>query len=487
MAVIINKQELRDKILACWTGKNIGGTMGAPYEGSIEVQDIQGYITEQGTALPNDDLDLQLVWLKALEEHGPQKMTPALLSDYWAKCIPPMWNEYGTAKANIRTGMIPPLSGELNNERWKNSNGAWIRSEIWACLAPGYPNLACKYAFMDACVDHGYSEGTIAEIFTASMESYAFFEHDLRKLIDISLQKIPAESRVYRSIKIVTDAYDSGKDWITARNLVVEDNADLGWFQAPANVAFVILGLLYGEGDFKKSMITAINCGDDTDCTGATIGAIMGIMNGTAGSPQDWAEYIGDNIITVAVGNGTGEMQYPKTCTELTDRVMRLVPMMFLAHNADFEFTDGDTDYIDNGKIAHLPEPITYFREKKYSYMGYDGINEKCYIEYDGEPNVAPNSEVHVSVVFENKNYEPRQLHVQIYTPDGWTAEYSKRVFLIHNMTESVHHYIKNSHITTLDVIIRTNENVRDINRCVVEVTTDGRANVEFAPIVLLG
>ena len=38
MLVKWNKAELRDKIYACWQGKNIGGTLGTPYEGKTELQ-----------------------------------------------------------------------------------------------------------------------------------------------------------------------------------------------------------------------------------------------------------------------------------------------------------------------------------------------------------------------------------------------------------------------------------------------------------------
>ena len=61
MEIRLNKQQLRDKILGCWIGKNIGGTMGAPYEGDKSMQDISGFKTAKGEPLPNDDLDLQLV------------------------------------------------------------------------------------------------------------------------------------------------------------------------------------------------------------------------------------------------------------------------------------------------------------------------------------------------------------------------------------------------------------------------------------------
>ena len=159
----LNRAVLRDKIYACWIGKNIGGTMGTPFEGNTEIQSIEGFTTPEGTVLPNDDLDLQLIWLKALEEKGPYGITAQVLGEYWLNYISPSWNEYGIGKGNLRLGLLPPLSGEYEN-RWKHSNGAWIRSEIWACVTPGCPDAAIRYAVEDAMVDHGMSEGTFAEM-----------------------------------------------------------------------------------------------------------------------------------------------------------------------------------------------------------------------------------------------------------------------------------------------------------------------------------
>ena len=271
--LVFNKNTIKDKIYACWLGKNIGGTMGTPFEGRTELNDIQGFSTPENVVLANDDLDLQLVWLRAIEDYGPYSLNEQILGEYWISYIPPHWNEYGIGKNNMRAGLLPPMSGEYENP-WKHSNGAWIRTEVWACMAPGCPDIAIKYARMDASVDHGAGEGTYAAIFLAAIEAAAFVIHDLRELIDIGLSKIPADCRMARSINLLLDCYDKGIDWKETRRILVEDSADLGWFQAPANVAFSMLGLLYGEGDFKKSMILAINCGDDTDCTGATLGSI---------------------------------------------------------------------------------------------------------------------------------------------------------------------------------------------------------------------
>lgn len=186
----INRQMYLDKVKACWTAKNIGGTIGGPYEGTKEMLNISGYSTPKGKALPNDDLDLQLLWLCAVEEQSIRKITPQLLGEYWLNYIPPHWNEYGVAKANMRMGLVPPFSGEYCNELWRHSNGAWIRTEIWACLFPGYPELAVRYAYVDASVDHGMGEGTYAAMFVAALQSMAFFHSDIRWLIEKSLSFI---------------------------------------------------------------------------------------------------------------------------------------------------------------------------------------------------------------------------------------------------------------------------------------------------------
>ena len=66
----MNRAVYMDKLHACWLGKNIGGTLGMPYEGSHEMHDVKGFKTPKGEPLPNDGLDLQLVWLSALERRG---------------------------------------------------------------------------------------------------------------------------------------------------------------------------------------------------------------------------------------------------------------------------------------------------------------------------------------------------------------------------------------------------------------------------------
>jgi len=351
--VNLNRHELRNKIYGCWLGKNIGGTLGGPYEGRREVLDVKGYTTPPGQPLPNDDLDLQLVWLKAIRERGPLGITASVLGEYWLNFIPANWNEYGICKSNMKAGLAPPLSGMYNNP-WKHSNGAWIRSEIWACLAAGATDLAIRYAYEDASVDHGGGEGMFAALFTAAIESAAFVISDRETLIRIGLSKIPPDCRVARSIRIVLEAHAGGLTWQQTRERVVEDSADLGWFQAPANVAFAILGWMYGEGDFGKSLCLAVNCGDDTDCTAATLGATLGILLGKDGIPKQWTEHIGDGILTIALDRSSCPL--PLTLEGLTDAVLEQVPLSLGAFQIPITVSDGPTD-LRGVPDLHLDDP----------------------------------------------------------------------------------------------------------------------------------
>lgn len=59
-----------DKVYGCWLGKCIVGTVGAPYEGMKQLLHLEFDEKMIAAMLPNDDLDLQVLWLSVLEEKG---------------------------------------------------------------------------------------------------------------------------------------------------------------------------------------------------------------------------------------------------------------------------------------------------------------------------------------------------------------------------------------------------------------------------------
>ncbi len=339
-----------DKVKGCWLGKNVGGTLGIPFEGKRGTFDV-GYYTHDITAgmLPNDDLDLQLVFLNAAERFG-RALTAENLADYWVYGIPCDWSEYGAGRANVTAGIAPPLSGGLHNE-FRNSCGCFIRSELWACLAPGHPEIAVRYAYMDGCVDHA-DEGVYGEVFCAAVQSAAFAETDTEKLIDIGLSYIPADCALAGAIQLARQTWRDNIGWKEARKTIllaypdtfglmrsqpdpVIPRGELG-FDVPANIGLMVMAWLYGQGDISRSICIAAGCGEDADCTAGTLAATLGIAFGSGCFEKRWTDPIGTAIKTFTVDRTKEDVLIPETIDQLTDRVAKLMPV-FLQGHCSFE------------------------------------------------------------------------------------------------------------------------------------------------------
>ncbi len=345
-----------DKVRACFTGKNIGGTLGAPFEGKRGVFDVTYYTHDLSYGvLPNDDLDLQLVFLCAAERFG-RALTTQNLADYWMYGIPVDWSEYGAGRANVKFGFQPPVSGNFKNE-FRNSCGCFIRSELWACLCPGHPELAVKYAYMDGCVDHA-DEGVFGEIFCAAVEAAAFAEGDSQTLINIGLSYIPESCAVAGAVRLAIEAYKDGRGWKQARHDILSAYPDtfglmrsapdpliprgaLG-FDAPANIGLMVMAWLYGEGNFSDSICIATGCGEDADCTAGTLASILGIIGGTSCFEARWLAPIGDEIKTTTVDLSKEDLPIPRSVGALTARIMCMMPT----------FMQGFYSFDENGTLT---------------------------------------------------------------------------------------------------------------------------------------
>lgn len=309
-----NIEDFFDMVYACWMGKNIGGTLGGPLEGRMELMDIKGYTQSFVESVENDDLDLQLVNLHCVEQYGG-RADMALLSREWLEHVHFEYDEYGHALTNMRRGLGSPLSGCYNNF-FTDCMGSPIRSEIWAVICAGMPDLAAYYAYHDASVDHAGGEGVYGEIFFAVLESMAFVEKDKFRLIDTALSYLPSDSAVRRAVELLLDCYHKDMDWVSARQAIIDNFAGDNFTYAPVNIAFTLVGWLYEEG-FTRQMLTTINCGYDTDCTVATLGSLLGILYGTKYLDPYWTEPLGEKIITSRPITG---FDAPGTITELTQR-----------------------------------------------------------------------------------------------------------------------------------------------------------------------
>jgi len=453
----LGRDEYCDRMRGCWLGKNIGGTLGTPYEGQKFVHDLTYYDPIPEEPLPNDDLDFQLVWLKMLEDRGVDP-TFRDFSDYWLKHLSGHWySEYSFCTYNLKRGLRPPISGAFQNY-FVDEMGSPIRSEIWACVAPGDPQLAATMAWMDSCMDHAGGEGTWGEMFWSAVESAAFVTSDPGVLIDIGLSMIPISSHISRCIREAVRCHRAGVRWDEARERIATTFGHHNACNAIPNHGFTVVGWLYGK-DFGDKICKAVNCGYDTDCTGATLGSLLGIVHGAAELPSEWISPIGDAVVPVKFTVTEG---LPKTVSELVNRTQVVAERFVSERSRAVEFasttslpSDPDSSLFANGGPRRLHGFV--------AQSTVVNVNDlQVIFHYGGEPVLQPN----VSRVFEvslRRRWEPAAANVaelELAVPEGWIMGEAK-VGLDRYSFEVSPGRVEDSNIVRLRV--RSNEVVEEV------------------------
>lgn len=504
MGTQLSFKEYRDKVKACFLGKNIGGTLGAPFECIRGVYDIDYYTHDLSLGvLPNDDLDLQLVWLNAAEQYG-RGVDAEILGEYWLSYIVADWSEYGAGKNNLRYGLVPPISGWYRNHN-KDSCGCFIRSEIWACLAPGHPEIAVRYAYEDAICDHA-GEGMYGEIFCAALQSAAFVEKDMHALIDAALSYIPKDCAVAGAVRAALECHEKGMDWKAARKAILqkfpgsfgmlhgyrdqepEEDVPVGnlGYDAPSNIGIMALGWVYGEGDFSRSICIAAGCCEDGDCTAGTLGALLGIIGGTAAIDEKWLQPIGDEIKTVSIDRTKACLDVPETVSALTARIIRLMPT----------FLQGHFDLDETGAIAFHPvECIANAVTKTGVFDREDfsreiSVSPVCVrrsnclmdirIEYDGELDIREGQTKAFHVKAKNRLHSQQWLECRLHLPEGWSGDPSDTICVNLNQTHG------GSSITEFDFAVTPQAPVRGRTDILLEIRSNGRLHRMYVALPLL-
>ncbi len=409
---VIDRKVFRDKVFACWLGKNIGGTLGAPHECKRHTHALEFYDPVPTKAAANDDLDLQLVWLKCLEDEGLDPSV-AQLADHWgryARSYP--WNEYGFFMRNYARGLRPPVAGCFENY-FVDEMGSPIRSEIWACLHAGDPQAAARMAWKDSAVDHAGGEGTCGEMFWAAVEAAAFVESDPLTLIRIGLEMIPLSSHVARSIREAVWCRENGLAWGYARERIESRFGHLQPCNAVPNHGFTLIGWLYGK-DFGDCLCKAVNCGYDTDCTGATLGSLLGILGGAAAIPARWLRPIGTRIVLHPFTRG---FDPPTDIRDLTDRTVALAER---AAKAKKDVAFGPKTQLPRDLLTRLfRNRLAIEARAQDIHMGVARVGGRdVALHYGGEPVLRPGIGREVSVTVDGK-----ERRAAITVPAGWKAE----------------------------------------------------------------
>ena len=274
----ISYEKYLDKVTGCFIGKAISGNIGAPHEG-VKMPLALPFMQEMiNPDLPNDDLDLQVLWLDVMEEKGAH-FTSLDLLERFCRCTPYSPGEYSVMRKNFQRGIYPPYSGKFCNDFYIEGMGCPIRSEVWGCVAVGNPALARELSSRDGVLDHA-GESVEAEMFLAALECEAFFESDIRVLIDNALKTVPADSKFRRLVEDTVRWCDEFGDSKTVLARILFHYGHPDCTNMYENMGITLLSLLLGEQDIIKTSLMALNCGFDTDCTCATAGAIIGLLRG---------------------------------------------------------------------------------------------------------------------------------------------------------------------------------------------------------------
>jgi hypothetical protein len=306
----IKPDVLRDKIAGGWAGKMIGVTYGAPtefrargttYEDSIKWKpaDIRGSMWQ-------DDIYVQLTFLMTMDKYGidaPSKKYQEL----FAKAGYGLWHANMQARKNYFDSIFAPLSGTPEYNIHADDIDFQIEADYIGFMCPGMPRSATLIADKIGRIMN-YGEGVYGGIFVAALYSEAYFENDISKIIDKALLSIPSESDYYKIVKDVIKLHQHyPSDWRAAWKELEEKWGDVDIcgagtpfnIDAKLNGAYIVMGLLYGEGDPMKTLEISTRCGQDSDCNPSNALAVLGVINGFSGLPaymQDGVKALGDTL-----------------------------------------------------------------------------------------------------------------------------------------------------------------------------------------------
>lgn len=258
----------------------------------------RGHLTR---ASRDDDQDYTLLGLILLQQRGADVSTHDV-AVAWQELLP-IWKTYTAERAayrNLVNGLEPPASATWRNP-FREWIGAQIRCDGWAFASAGRLEQAADLAFRDAAVSH-VKNGIYGEMYFAAVIAAAFATSDVREAIRLGLTEIPADCRLAECVRDMLAWRDTEPTW---RGCWERINLKYGHYHGVHtinNAALVLLGLLYGQGDFAATVGIAVHGGWDTDCNGATAGSVLGAMLGAAALPAHLIEPLGDRMESALFG-----------------------------------------------------------------------------------------------------------------------------------------------------------------------------------------
>ncbi len=301
----IARASLEDKVRGGWAGQMIGVSFGAPTEFQSNGRIIEGQLPWSAerveNALHQDDLYVDMTFAEVMDRVG----LDATIDDYAAAFRDSkysLWHANAAARRLLNQGVKAPMSGDGRRNIHANDIDFQIESDFIGIMTPGLPQESNRYCSRVGRVMNS-GDGLYGGMFISGMYSAAFFETSVPAIVERGLAAIPADSGYASAVR---DAIALWKkypaDWRQAWGQL-----ELRWdkddpcpdgalkpfnIDARLNGAYVALGLLYGAGDFARTLDITTRMGQDSDCNPASAGGVLGVMLGYSGIPAPYKEGI---------------------------------------------------------------------------------------------------------------------------------------------------------------------------------------------------
>lgn len=306
--VTLTKEQLRDKIMGGWAGQTIGVTFGGPYEFRFNgtfIQDYEplvwynGYLKNTMVNNPGlyDDIYMDLTFVDVFNRLGLDAPVDSFANAF-SNAGYMLWHANQAARYNILSGIRAPQSGHWMNNPHADDIDYQIESDFSGLMSPGMPNVASNISDKIGHIMN-YGDGWYGGVYMGAMYTLAFVSKDINHIVKEALNTIPKKSDFNKCISDVIRWHaqypnDWQKTWF---ELQKKWSSEIGCpdgvfdafnIDAKINAAYVVLGLLYGNGDFTKTLEIATRSGQDADCNPSSAGGILGAMIGYEKIPAFW-------------------------------------------------------------------------------------------------------------------------------------------------------------------------------------------------------
>jgi len=321
-----NKYKYPDKIEGALIGRMAGCTLGAPVE-FWSIERMKALADENGDPFPpsdywryvpepalkrylisrrdeytrsklhgvpvDDDIAYTLLGLLIAEEYGIH-FTTADVGEAWFKYLPIAYTAEAAALENLKKG-IPASQTGVRNNPFCDWIGAYIRSDPWGYMAPGWPERAAAMAYRDAYISHR-RQGIYGEMYFAATIAAAFEVDDPMDALRMGLTEIPKECTLSKALKWALRIAPGIKNYRQARDAVDVKFKGMHRVHTINNACLTVLGISIGGLDFSRVIGETVAMGMDNDCTAATAGSIIGAVMGKSGIPSHWYEKFHNTI-----------------------------------------------------------------------------------------------------------------------------------------------------------------------------------------------